>query len=110
MKVKKMIEELKKYDKDAEIRMHGYQGEPVLFVLGMAGENKNVWLESEEDCDLGAELSERFKTAVDEQLDEMDFYNDLLETGFTIDCVKRYLGDDVGEHMQNFCVEHGLID
>ena len=48
-----MIEELKKFNPEAEVLMHMYGGEPVLFVLARANDNNNVWLETDSDCDLG---------------------------------------------------------
>lgn len=34
---------------------------------------------------------------------------EMLETGIDIKMVRKYLGDDVADHMKVFCIEHGLI-
>lgn len=36
-------------------------------------------------------------------------YSEMLETGIDIKMVRKYLGDDVADHMKVFCIEHGLI-
>lgn len=41
--------------------------------------------------------------------DELDVYSEMLETGIDIKMVRKYLGDDVADHMKDFCKEHGLI-
>lgn len=35
--------------------------------------------------------------------------SEMLETGIDIKMVRKYLGDDVADHMKDFCKEHGLI-
>lgn len=109
MKVSRAIKELQKYNPDAEVLIGSHQGKPLLFVLGMKANDKAVWLESEDDCDLAEELKVRFEMAVERQLDELDFYMDLLEIGIDVECVRRYLGDEKADHMEEFCREHGLI-
>lgn len=39
----------------------------------------------------------------------LDVYSEMLETGIDIKMVRKYLGDDVADHMKDFCKEHGLI-
>ena len=59
--------------------------------------------------DLGNELEERFRNAAENQLDELDFYMDLLEIGITVEHVRRYMGEEAAKHMEEFCEEHGLV-
>lgn len=40
---------------------------------------------------------------------ELDFYTDLLETGITVDMVRKYMNDETADHMRDFCKEHGLL-
>lgn len=40
---------------------------------------------------MGNELEARFENASKSQMDELDFFMDLLETGFTLDDIKKYL-------------------
>lgn len=110
MKVKTMIEYLQEMNPDAEVRSGCHDGSPVLFVLtAMNLDDGVVWIESEDDIDLGNELEERFAYAVEECIDELDFYADLLEIGITVDTVCRYMGNETARHMEKFCKEHGLI-
>lgn len=55
-------------------------------------------LETENDNDMREEIQARFDAA-----------SEMLETGIDIKMVRKYLGDDVADHMKDFCKEHGLI-
>ena len=109
MKVKRMIELLKKYNPDATVKLHHYLGEEALFVVGMANNNNIVWLEAADDNDMSSEISARFENAIETQIDELDFYMDLLDTGITVDMVREFMDDEHADHMYDFCKEHGLI-
>ena len=108
MKVSRMIKELQKYNPDAEVKMHHRQGNNALFVLAYVGDENTVVIEDKSDNDLGSELGERFYLASEKQLDELDFFTDLLETGFTLDDIKENLPDKY-EYSKQFLEEHGLI-
>ena len=43
-------------------------------------------------------------------MDELDFYMDLLDKGFTVERIRKHMGDDIADDMQAFCLDHGLID
>lgn len=58
--------------------------------------------------DLSYELSTRFEKASAEQMDELDFFMDLLETGFTLDDIREKLPHKY-EYSKKFCEEHGLV-
>lgn len=109
MKVKRMIEELKKFNPEAEVLTHMYGGEHVLFVLARANDNKTIWLETESDCDLGNEIAERFEQLPKDEKGQVDFYRDLFETGITLGMIYKYLGADAGKHVEDFCTDHDLI-
>ena len=109
MTVERLIKELSKFPPKAVVRLNDRLGLPCLFVLAIQNDDNNVWLENEADCDLREELSARFKTAVEENLDETDFYSDLLEIGIDVDTVRRYMGDDCDNPLEAYCEEHGLI-
>ena len=108
MRVERLIEELKKFNPKAEVRLNSMMGDTVLFVNALANNDNYIWLDGENDIDLGAELDERFRVAVEKQLDELDFYTELLDIGITVDMVKKYIGVDEAHHMQVFCEEHCL--
>lgn len=109
MKVNKLIERLTKMSPGADVKLHSIYGESALFVMARKNDDSTVWLEAESDCDMGAELGERFKVASENGLDELDFYSELLDMGITIDMVRKYVGSDEADHMYEFCYGHGLI-
>lgn len=105
MTVKTLIEKLSHYNKDAIVRLHHREGEELLFALAFQNDDTTVVLETENDNDMREEIQARFDTA----LEELDVYSEMLETGIDIKMVRKYLGDDVADHMKVFCIEHGLI-
>ena len=109
MKVKTAISRLEKMNPEAELKLHHPCGEPLLFVMGYANDDSVVWLETESDNDMANEIEARFENAAEEQIDELDFYMDMLETGIDVDIVSKNTDDERADHMEQFCREHGLI-
>lgn len=64
---------------------------------------------SMDESDIALEVHKRFENSMEEQVDELDFYMELLEIGATVALVRRYEGDEKADHMQRFCEEHGLL-
>ena len=108
MTVKTLIEKLSHYNKNAIIHLHHREGEELLFALAFQNDDTIVVLETENDNDMREEIQVRFDAALDGR-DELDVYSEMLETGIDIKMVRKYLGDDVADHMKDFCKEHGLI-
>lgn len=111
MKVKRMIEKLQQMQRsnpDAEVKLHHRNGNNALFILAFVGDDKTIVIEDKDDNDLSNELEVRFKEACDNQVDELDFYTDLIEMGFTLEDIKENLPEKY-EHSKSFCEEHGLI-
>ena len=114
MKISKLIDHLKKFEKrnpDADVKLHNKAGESVLFVMGIKGDDDTVWIESESDADMAAELDERFKS-IEYIIDEEKlyaFYKELLDTGITPKMVDKYLGFNYAAKMLIFCHEHKLL-
>ena len=108
MKVERLIKELQKYNKEAEVKLHTKDGNNVLFVLGYVNDEKQVVLEDKDDSDLTSELEERFQQASENNIDELDFFLDLFESGFTIDDIKVSLPSRY-EYSKDFCETHGLL-
>ena len=114
MKLKKFVEMVKKvetaedYQPDADVKMHGRDGNPLLFILGYANDPNVVVLEDASDNDLRAELCARFENAAETQMDELDFFIDLLETGFTIDDIEKFVPEHY-VYAKEFMETHGLI-
>lgn len=108
MKVKSLIEQLEQMSPEVTVKLHHPNGEEVLSLLA-SHENECVWLESESDLDMGAELSSAFDHAISEGSDELDFYKGLLEMGITVRMVRKYLGNDEADSMKKICEKHGLL-
>lgn len=109
MKVKTLIENLQCMPQEAEVKLHHFTGEEVLFALKIKGDDKIVWLETESDNDMKEEIGARFAYAEENQLDELDFYTNLLEIGINVEMVRKYIGNETADHMKQFCEEHGLM-
>ena len=109
MTVERLIKELQKFNPKAVVKMHHRDDEPVLFVMGIVGDDERIWLESESDNDMGEEIGARFEVASEDWESELDFYMDLLETGIDVAMVRRHMDDETANHMEQFCKEHGLM-
>lgn len=94
---------------DPESIMTDEKGNPILFVNAVQGESDSIWLQTEQDVDMKEELRARFEHAVEDQVDEIEFYQELLDTGITADLVQKYLEEETAEHMKEICEEHGLM-
>ena len=108
MKVSRMIKELQKFNPDAEVKMHYKDGYNALFVVAYQNNDSVVTIEDKSDNDLGSELCARFEYASENNIDELDFFMDLLELGFTLEDIKENLPDKY-EYSKQFLEEHGLI-
>lgn len=89
------------------VKDHVYYGNEALFVVGFKDRDEVVVIEDETDNDLRAELDTRFEQASEEQVDELDFFIDLFELGFTLDHIKHYLPERY-QYAKRFAEEHGL--
>lgn len=108
MTVGTLMKYLEKYDKNEIVKLHRFDGEPVLFVL--SAKNKDgVWLETENDNDMAKEISARFEDAIENGIDELDVYSLMLEQGINIEMVRKYMGDQIADNMESYCENHGLI-
>ncbi len=108
MKVSRMIKELQKCNPNAEIKLHHKEGNNALFVVTYVGDKNNVVIEDKSDNDLRSELDARFENAIENNIDELDFFMDLLETGFTLDDIKENLPEQY-TYTKEFLENHGLI-
>ena len=111
MIVRKMIEELQKCDPNARVVLNDIDSdEEVISVLSFVNHRTDrVCLASEYDTEMTEELEARLDWASENNIDEIEFYSDLLETGIDVDMVRKYLGEDQAKHMEEYCIEHGLI-
>lgn len=102
MKVKRAIELLKEMNPDAELKLHHRFGETALFILAVAGDNETVWIESEGDIDLKAELYARYERVEHGIMSEEEYFKDLIEIGITPDHVEKYIDSDLAKKMKDF--------
>lgn len=98
----------KNMESDERVLAHNYYDNEELFALQIIGHEEYVVLEDTSDINMTEELSAQFDHAAEEDLDETDFFMDLLEMGFTLDHIKQYLPDKY-EYSKTFMEEHGLI-
>ena len=54
-------------------------------------------------------LKMHFKSAETEQIDELDFFMEMLERGFTLNDFEKILDDLTFYYVKNFMEKHGLI-
>ena len=115
MKVKRLIKELQACDPELEVVMHDINlGDKVLYATtwyskgGILDLETKVVLECRDDFDMSSELEGMFEYASDNNLDELDFFMDMLDRGYTLLDIKEYLPDKY-EYAKEFCEEHGLI-
>lgn len=111
MKVKTLIKNLQRMNPEAEVKLNNYSGEKALFVNARKNDENTVWLDGEKDIDMQEEINARFEAAANGEWDsDLEFYEDLLETGIDVEMVRKYTSDEIADHMQEFCEEHGLLD
>lgn len=110
MKVKTLIEKLKKMPQNATVKLHDRRlGEELLLVIAYENDDENVVLETESDVDMAEEISARFSYAIENGEDELDVYYDMLKQGITPEMVENYYSEDAATHMREFCESHGLL-
>lgn len=96
---------LKKLPDDADVVVA--TGDPVLFVISYGKYPDRIVLKDWHA--LTSELEALFATAAKEQWDELDFFMDLLETGFTLADINKYCPEKY-EYSKKFMEEHGLLE
>ena len=67
-----------------------------------------VWIEGQADIDLGEEIAARFEKAAEDQMDELDFFMDLIDMGITLKDIKEFCPDKY-DYSKLFMEEHGLF-
>lgn len=108
MTVERLIKQLKNYNPKAEVRLNDYRGNVALFALAKANDDNTVWIEGKDDVELGEENYARFEKASEIQMDELDFFMDLLDMGITLKDIELYY-PEYYEYSKKFMEEHGLI-
>lgn len=111
MDISLLIKELQKIEKthpNATVKMNNLYGMPVMRVVP-GKESDEVWLEGREDFDVTVELRARYEEASEMQEDELTFFTDMLNRGFTLSDFRTALKEDTFQYAKAFMEEHGLI-
>ena len=88
-------------------RMLGNNGNLVMYTA-YDRDKKYLAINCKADMDIGTELEARFEYAAKNQLDELDFYMELLDDGYTL---KDFAYDEERyKYAKNFMEEHGLLN
>ena len=107
MKVKKLIEYLMKFDPEAVVRMNGKDGGELLAVVQLASDHSFVWLESEHDLDIEEEIKSRKDYAMEVDMEECDYYNWMINDGYTPHMIRKHISDEEARFMEFKCREYG---
>ena len=99
MRVDTLIKKLQKMNPDAIVRLHHKDGDDVLFVMAQQNDHSVVWLETENDNDMGEEIQARFDAIDHGEIDEQAMYAEMLSLGITVDMVRKYTGNDNADRM-----------
>ena len=94
---------------DEDMVVYDENGNEILFTCSLINDNHMMWLETEQDADMVAEIQSRFNDAVEHGVDETEVYENMLESGINVDMVRKYMGDETADHMQDYCEKHGLF-
>lgn len=108
MTVEKLINQLKKYNPKAEVRLNDHQGTTALFAVAFTNNDNLVWIEGKDDIDLGEEISARFENAIETQMDELDFFMELIDIGISLGDIEKYCPEKY-EYSKSFMEQHGLV-
>ena len=97
MTVERLIKQLEKFNPKAEVRLNEAYGSTALFALALVDSSNNkdlsnvVWIEGKNDVNIKEELTARFEVAPEEYDDELDFFMELDDIGYTLDDIKKIL-------------------
>ena len=110
MKVKLLIEKLQKMDPEATVLLGDRFGKEILYVDTFENMDGHypVWLETEDDVDMKEEINAMFNYFIENDIDELDGYTEMLDIGITPDMVREHVGDEAADHMEKFMEKHGL--
>lgn len=108
MSISRLIKELQEVQKsqpDAVVRITPL-GSPVMFVIP---EKDGVSLDGRDGINVPHMLCELFERAAAKQQDELEFFTEMLDRGFTISDFYYALPEEEFQHARDFMEEHGLI-
>lgn len=111
MKVKELIKQLKQYDPEARVYSDCWMGEGKDEILCSYSYSRSgdVILQNLTQFDIYEEIKEILEHFFyKENCDETDAYQLMCDMGYTPDVVAEFYSEDVGQHMKEYCDEHGI--
>lgn len=90
---------LSKYDDNMEVRLHDFDGLPVLFTCALKDIDA-VYLQTEADVDMADEIQSRLNLIKSGECDDLIVYTQMLEQGITADMVRKYIGEDEAHEVE----------
>lgn len=112
MKVRKMVETLSKMvqeNPNSDVKLHGLHGESALFICKKKGD-ETIWIQSESDVDMKAELDERFRFIENHDNEsKKESIQTMLDTGMDPFMVSKYLGKKDAIKMITYCAKFDLL-
>ena len=108
MSISRLIKELQEVQKsqpDAVVRIAPISS-PVMFV---SPEKDGVSLDARVGSNIPHVLCDLYERATTKQQDELDFFTEMLDRGFTISDFYYALSEEEFQHARDFMAEHGLI-
>lgn len=110
MKVKELIRQLQQYDPEARVYYGSSngRGDAEILTTSKFANCRDVIIEDASQFDVGSELVAMLDLYGKKGADESDAYQEMVDRGFTPDVLDEYLGDGLGEHMREYCMEHGI--
>lgn len=109
MTVKHLIENLKGFNPDSQVKLHHFTGDNLLFVCSVKGNEETVYLEGNSDVDLASEIKQYLETAADEEWEEQDVFTGLYEHGITVKDMRDCLGTESSEWYEHGLKYYGLM-
>ena len=90
---------LSKYDDGMEVRLHDFDGLPVLFTCAFKDADA-VYLQTEADVDMADEIQSRLNLIKSGECSDLIVYAQMLEQGITANMVRKYIGEDEAHEVE----------
>ena len=110
MKVKELIRQLQDFDPEARVYSDCWMGEGKDEILCSYSYSRSgdVILQNLTQFDAYEEIKEMLEHFYKENYDETYAYQLMCDIGYTPDVVAEFYNKDVGQHMKEYCDEHGI--
>lgn len=108
MKVLEMIQKLCRMNPDADVVLHSSFGDSALAVLFNEENPEIVWIESKDDSNIRMIMNGRFFNIPTNKFEKIEFYKNLINTGYTLSMVREHIGFEEANEMELFCEENGI--